>query len=67
VISNFDSKTAIANWEKKPNMQVGDWNCRYCDWGDTCYPYGIHTGAVEDGELTPEKAMSMLGISGFGA
>ncbi len=61
------SKTAIGNWEKKPNMEVGDWNCRYCDWGDTCYPYGIHTNAVEDGELTPEKAMSMLGISAFGA
>ena len=61
------SKTAAGNWEKKPNMEVGDWNCRYCDWKDACYPYGIHSQAVDDGVLTPEKALEMLGISGFGA
>ena len=61
------SKTAMANWEKKEHAEVGDWNCRYCDWKDTCYPYGILSPQVDDGVLTPEKAMAMLGITGFGA
>tara|TARA_B100000686_G_scaffold352965_1_gene456724 strand:+ start:2396 stop:3487 length:1092 start_codon:yes stop_codon:yes gene_type:complete len=60
------SKTAAGNWEKKPLAQVGDWQCRYCDWKEVCLPYGVLTKAVEAGLLTPEAALGQLGVVGFG-
>mgnify|MGYP003664951144 CR=1 FL=1 len=60
------SKTAAAAWEKKPLAEIGDWQCRFCDWGEVCMPFGVLTKAVEEGLLTPEAAMGQLGITAFG-
>ena len=60
------SKTGAGTWEKKPLAEIGDWQCRYCDWKEVCLPYGVLTKAVEDGLLTPEAAMGQLGITVFG-
>ena len=60
------SKTGASTWEKKPLAQIGDWQCRFCDWGEVCMPFGVLTKAVEEGLLTPEAAMGQLGITGFG-
>ena len=43
------SKTGATNWEKKPLAQIGDWQCRYCDWKNHCLPYGVLTEKVEAG------------------
>ena len=61
------SKTAAGAWEKKPLAEIGDWQCRFCDWKEVCLPYGVLTKAVEDGLLTPEAAMGQLGITAFGS
>jgi hypothetical protein len=60
------SKTGAGTWEKKPLAEIGDWQCRFCDWKEVCLPYGVLTKAVEDGLLTPEAAMGQLGITVFG-
>ena len=59
------SKTAAKKWESNPLNQVGDWQCRYCDWSDHCLPYGVLTTKVEAELLTPEAAMGQLGITVF--
>ncbi len=61
------SKTGANTWEKKPLAQIGDWQCRYCDWKNHCLPYGVLTEKVEAGLLTPEAALGQLGIVGFGS
>ena len=56
------SKTKKANHEKNPLDNIGDWNCSYCDWKDVCYPQGIFTKDVEDGNLTLDEALVKYGI-----
>lgn len=62
----FDSgqlaKTKFSKWEKDGLAEIGDWNCAYCDWKDTCYPQGVFTLDVENGVLTVEEALAEYGI-----
>lgn len=59
------SKTKYGEHGKKPLSAVGDWNCSYCDWKDTCYPQGIFTVDVENGILTVQEALAEYGIGGI--
>ena len=59
------SKTKFNEHGKKPLADVGDWNCSYCDWKDTCYPQGIFSVDVENGILTAKEALTEYGIGGI--
>jgi hypothetical protein len=67
--ANFDmgelSKTKFNEHGKKPLAEIGDWNCSYCDWKDTCYPQGIFSVDVENGVLTANDALKEYGIGGI--
>ena len=67
--ANFDmgelSKTKFNEHGKKPLAEIGDWNCSYCDWKDTCYPQGIFSVDVENGILTANEALKEYGIGGI--
>lgn len=56
------SKTKFAEHGKKPLAEIGDWNCSYCDWKDTCWPQGIFTLDVENGILTIDQALAEYGV-----
>lgn len=56
------SKTKFAEHGKKPLAEIGDWNCSYCDWKDTCWPQGIFTLDVENGILTIDEALAEYGV-----
>jgi len=68
-MANFDmgelSKTKFNEHGKKPLAEIGDWNCSYCDWKDTCYPQGIFSVDVENGVLTANEALKEYGIGGI--
>ena len=68
-MANFDmgelSKTKFNEHGKKPLAEIGDWNCSYCDWKDTCYPQGIFSVDVENGVLTANDALKEYGIGGI--
>jgi len=40
----------------------GNWECAYCDFRDECYPFGVLTEAVENGDMTSDEAMGQLGF-----
>ena len=56
------SKTKFGEHGKKPLAEIGDWNCSYCDWKDTCWPQGIFTLDVENGILTIDQALAEYGV-----
>lgn len=56
------SKTKFGEHGKKPLAEIGDWNCSYCDWKDTCWPQGIFTLDVENGILTIDEALAEYGV-----
>jgi hypothetical protein len=57
------SKTKFNEHGKKPLGEIGDWNCSYCDWKGVCYPQGIFTIPVENGELTIDEALANYSVS----
>lgn len=56
------SKTQYAKHQKNEKAWIGDWQCRYCDFRQECYPFDLLTQAVEDGLMTPQQALSDLGF-----
>jgi hypothetical protein len=56
------SKTQYGKHQKDEKAWIGDWQCRYCDFRQECYPFDLLTDAVEDGLLTPKQALSDLGF-----
>jgi len=55
----------VKTWEKNELETVGDFECNYCDFRDTCYPYLSLTEVVEAGGLTPEQALDRLYDAGM--
>ena len=55
----------VVRWEKNDFQTVGSYECYYCDFSDTCYPLGILTEAVEDGEMTESEAIQELKDAGI--
>jgi len=56
------AKTKFTKWTNNKLAEIGDWNCAYCDWKDTCYPQGVLTTAVESGSMTIEEALAEYGF-----
>jgi hypothetical protein len=50
----------VKNWEKDELATVGDFECGYCDFRDTCYPQLSLTEIVEAGAMTEEQALERL-------
>ena len=54
------SKTQYEKWHRDELAEVGDWQCRFCDWKDLCYPQGVLTEDVESGTIKIVDAVKML-------
>lgn len=50
----------ISKWEKDELAAIGDFECGYCDFRDTCYPQLTLTEIVEAGGLTEDQALERL-------
>lgn len=55
----------ISKWEKDALADIGDFDCGYCDFRDTCYPQFTLTEVVEAGGMTEEEAMEQLYSAGI--
>jgi len=55
----------IKTWEKNQLETIGDFECNYCDFRDTCYPFLSLTDAVEAGALTEDQALGRLYDAGM--
>ena len=50
----------IGKWQKDELAAIGDFECGYCDFRDTCYPQLTLTEIVEAGGMTEDQALERL-------
>ena len=54
------SKTQYDKWHRSEKLEIGDWQCSWCDWKELCYPQSVFTEDVESGKLTIKEASIKL-------